>query len=231
MTPKNLIACLAIAIMVCAGPVRADDMETMDEGVIENSEMAWDLLDGYLTDVTTMRAQFRQILLDENQQIVQNAGGVLALKRPGQFRWDYTDPYEQLVLSDGAYLWLYDADLEQVTVKALDVSLASTPAMLLSGDASMTDGFTLQEAGQYGEVFWMTLVPRSQDTDFRNISLGFVDGQLQLMELEDSLDQVTRIILQEVERNPELEDESFQFAPPEGSDVIGELPHTGQDDQ
>ena len=93
MAPKNLIAYLAIAIMVCASPVRADEMEPVDEGVIENSEMAWDLLDSYLTDVTTMRARFRQILLDENQQIVQNAGGILALKRPGQFRWDYTDPY------------------------------------------------------------------------------------------------------------------------------------------
>ncbi|MCZ6559673.1 MAG: outer membrane lipoprotein carrier protein LolA [Gammaproteobacteria bacterium] len=111
MTPKNLIAYLAITIMVCAGPVRADDMEPVAEGVIENSEMAWDLLDGYLTDVITMRAQFRQILLDENQQFVQTAGGVLALKRPGQFRWDYNDPYEQLVLSDGAYEWLYDAEL------------------------------------------------------------------------------------------------------------------------
>ena len=139
--------------------------------------------------------------------------------------------YEQLILSDGTHLWLYDADLEQVTVKELDVSLASTPAMLLSGDAKMTDGFKLTEAGQFGEVFWMTLVPRNQETDFRKISLGFVDGQLQLMELEDSLDQVTRIILRDVERNPTLADDTFQFVPPPGSDVIGEMPVARQDDQ
>ena len=231
MTLKTLSAFFAIVVIAWMGPVQTHALEPVTEDTVENSEQAWRLLDAYLTGVTTMRAQFRQILLDENQQIVQNASGTLVLKRPGQFRWDYQDPYEQLILSDGTHLWLYDADLEQVTVKSLDVSLASTPAMLLSGDASMTDGFKLTEAGQYGEVFWMTLVPRNQETDFRNISLGFVDGQLQLMELEASLDQLTRILLQEVERNPVLADDTFSFVPPAGSDVIGELPVAGQDDQ
>ncbi len=231
MTSKSLSAFFAIVVVAWLGPVQTLAIEPDAEEVVENSERAWSLLDAYLTGVTTMRARFRQILLDENQQIVQNAGGTLVLKRPGQFRWDYQDPYEQLILSDGTHLWLYDADLEQVTVKSLDDSLASTPAMLLSGDAGMADGFELTEAGQYGEVFWMTLVPRNQETDFRNISLGFVDGQLQLMELEDSLDQVTRILLEEVERNPVLADDTFSFVPPAGSDVIGELPVAGQDDQ
>jgi len=231
VTSKSLSAFFAIVVVAWLGPVQTLAIEPDAEEVVENSERAWSLLDAYLTGVTTMRARFRQILLDENQQIVQNAGGTLVLKRPGQFRWDYQDPYEQLILSDGTHLWLYDADLEQVTVKSLDDSLASTPAMLLSGDAGMADGFELTEAGQYGEVFWMTLVPRNQETDFRNISLGFVDGQLQLMELEDSLDQVTRILLEEVERNPVLADDTFSFVPPAGSDVIGELPVAGQDDQ
>ncbi len=231
MSAKSLGTFFAVVVIACLGPVQTHANEPDTEDAVENSEQAWDLLDAYLTGVTTMRAQFRQILLDENQQIVQNARGTLVLKRPGQFRWDYQDPYEQLILSDGTHLWLYDADLEQVTVKSLDDSLASTPAMLLSGDASMTDGFKLTEAGQYGEVFWMTLVPRNQETDFRNISLGFVDGQLQLMELEDSLDQLTRIILQEVERNPVLADDTFEFVPPAGSDVIGEMPVAARDDQ
>ncbi|GBF30318.1 outer-membrane lipoprotein carrier protein [bacterium MnTg04] len=231
MAFKALSAFFAIVVVAWLGPVQTLAIEPDAEEVVENSERAWSLLDAYLTGVTTMRARFRQILLDENQQIVQNAGGTLVLKRPGQFRWDYHDPYEQLILSDGTHLWLYDPDLDQVTVKSLDDSLASTPAMLLSGDAAMTDGFKLTEAGQYGEVFWMTLVPRNQETDFRKISLGFVDGQLQLMELEDSLDQLTRILLQEVERNPVLADDTFSFVPPAGSDVIGELPVAGQDDQ
>lgn len=231
MTLKTLSAFFAIVVVAWLGPVQTLAIEPDAEEVVENSERAWSLLDAYLTGVTTMRARFQQILLDENQQIVQNASGTLVLKRPGQFRWDYQDPYEQLILSDGTHLWLYDPDLDQVTVKSLDDSLASTPAMLLSGDAGMADGFELTEAGQYGEVFWMTLVPRNQETDFRNISLGFVDGQLQLMELEDSLDQLTRILLQEVERNPVLADDTFSFVPPAGSDVIGELPVAGQDDQ
>ena len=231
MTTKFYGVFFASLTIAWLGSVQAYAIASDAEDAVENSEQAWDLLDTYLTGVTTMRAQFRQILLDENRQIVQNASGILELKRPGQFRWDYQDPYEQMILSDGTHLWLYDADLEQVTVKYLDASLSNTPAMLLSGDASMTDGFKLTEAGQYGEVFWMTLVPRNQETDFRNISLGFVDGQLQLMELEDSLDQVTRIILQEVERNPVLADDTFQFVPPAGSDVIGEMPVTSQDDQ
>jgi outer membrane lipoprotein carrier protein len=212
-------------------PVTVLTQQTDAEEKNTNAAMAWRLLDGYLTEMATMRAEFRQILLDEHQQIVQNASGVLAIKRPGQFRWDYFEPYKQLVLSDGDRLWLYDADLEQVTVKELNATLATTPAMLLSGDAAITDGFSLLEAGQFGEVFWMTLEPREHDTDFRNISLGFVDGELQLMELEDSLDQVTRIILQSVEKNPDLDDRIFEFTPPEGADVIGDLPDPKQDRQ
>ncbi len=37
--------------------------------------------------------------------------------RPGKFIWTYQKPYEQVLQADGDQLYIYDKDLNQVTVK------------------------------------------------------------------------------------------------------------------
>ena len=168
----------------------------------------------------SVRAEFVQELVDPRTKSVQRATGTLSLKKPGRFRWDYAQP-AQVIVSDGERLWLYDADLEQVTVRRVKDTLSQTPAMLLSGQARVRDGFTVQAAPPAGGLDWVRLVPRRADADFRELRLGFAGDTLQRLEFEDKLNQQTRIELKRIQRNVRLDDALFRFVPPPGTDVIG----------
>jgi outer membrane lipoprotein carrier protein len=168
----------------------------------------------------SVRAEFVQELVDPRTKSVQRASGTLSLKRPGKFRWDYAQP-AQVIVSDGERLWLYDADLEQVTVRRVKDTLSQTPAMLLSGQARVRDGFTVRAAPPADGLDWVLLLPKRTDTDFRELRLGFAGDTLQRMEFDDKLNQRTRIELRRVQRNVRLDDSLFRFVPPPGTDVIG----------
>jgi outer membrane lipoprotein carrier protein len=168
----------------------------------------------------SVRAEFVQELVDPRTKTTQRATGTLFLKRPGRFRWDYAQP-AQVIVSDGDRLWLYDEDLEQVTVRRVKDTLSQTPAMLLSGQARIRDGFVVRAAAAAGGLDWVRLLPKRADTDFRELRLGFAGDTLQRMEFEDKLNQLTRIELRRVERNVRLDDSLFTFVPPPGTDVIG----------
>lgn len=176
---------------------------------------------GFLEEVLTLRADFTQSLFDSELELVQESHGTLLIKRPGRFRWDYVNPYEQLILADGERVWMYDSDLEQATVRELDATLASTPAMLLSGAGDITEGYRFGESYERDGVTWVELAPRQQDTDFQAVRIGFGTDNIRYMELRDTLDQITRIEFSAVKRNPELADTQFVFVPPPGTDVIG----------
>jgi chaperone LolA len=152
---------------------------------------------------------------------VTEASGRLYLQKPGRFRWDYLKPDAQVIVSDGRNLWLYDQDLEQVTVKSVDESLSSTPALLLAGKSGVADSFTVTDAGTRGGLHWLRLVPKKGDTDFAELALGFSQDTLRVMELNDKLGQRTHIEFDDVKRNPRLEQSLFAFQPPDGVDVIG----------
>lgn len=175
----------------------------------------------YLDSLHSLRAGFDQALFDADSQPVQRSSGTLRLQRPGKFRWDYAPPFEQSIVADGERLWIYDADLEQVTVRTLDKTLASTPAMLLSGDGRVRDGYDFQAGFTADGIEWIELAPRVTDTDFRLVRLGFEAEELLVMDLVDSLGQTTRIRFRDIENNPELDAAVFRFDPPEGADVIG----------
>lgn len=179
------------------------------------------LLKLFLNDVDTLKADFVQTVLDAQLAVTESSQGTLLLARPGKFRWDYIKPYEQIIVADGKNLWIYDKLLEQVTVKPLSSSLASSPAMLLSGVGSLEDSFELQDMGQQGELVWVKLIPRVQDSDFEAVRVGFENSQVAIMELTDKLGQTTRIEFNNVQRNPALPADAFVFTPPEGADVIG----------
>src|SRR5687768_14553364 len=97
----------------------------------------------FLEGLEGLQAQFTQKLTDSSGQVTDESRGTLAIKRPNRFRWDYRDPYEQVIVSDGTRVWMYDSDLDQVTVRKLDTALSSTPAMLLSGKGALTDNFNI----------------------------------------------------------------------------------------
>jgi outer membrane lipoprotein carrier protein len=206
-------ALLALLFVLAAAGTGARADPAADAAALATVEHALAALD-------SVKAEFAQELTDHDGKTTDRANGVLYLKKPGRFRWDYLEP-KQLIVSDGERLWLYDPELEQVTVRKVRDTLSQTPAMLLSGEAKVTDGFTVTAAGSSGGLDWVRLVPRQNDTDFRELKLGFVGGQLKRMEFADKLNQTTRIELTHLERNAHLPETLFQFVAPAGVDVIG----------
>ena len=180
-------------------------------------------VEGFLGQLSSLRADFRQTVTDTRGRVLERAEGTMALARPGRFRWDYRVP-EQLIVSDGVTVWLYDVELEQVTVRAAGEALAGTPAMLLAGDADLNGEFEITHAGLEGGLEWSLLTPRRPDSDFRDLRLGFEGTELRRMTLHDRLGQTTELELLNIVRNPHIDDHLFSFKPPPGVDVVGRAP-------
>ncbi|KIQ04943.1 MULTISPECIES: outer membrane lipoprotein chaperone LolA [Pseudomonas] len=187
-----------------------------------DDEAAVQRLTQLLNQAQTITARFSQLSLDGSGTQLQETSGELALKRPGLFRWHTDEPMEQLLVSDGKQVWLYDPDLEQVTIQSLDQRLTHTPALLLSGDVSqIRENFeiTFKEGGS---VVDFILKPKSKDTLFDSLRLSFRNGVLNDMQLIDSIGQRTNILFMSVKMNEPLDDKQFSFEIPEGADVIQE---------
>jgi outer membrane lipoprotein carrier protein len=169
------------------------------------------------------QADFTQVVRNRDGQRLQSASGIMQFMRPGKFRWEYRKPYEQLIVGDGQKFWLYDADLNQVTVKKLDNALGSSPAALLSGSNAIERGFKLQDIGERNGLDWLEAVPKTQDTSFESIRMGFdTRDELAVMELRDNFGQVTVLRFLDMQRNPRLSPSLFKFAPPPDADVLGD---------
>jgi outer membrane lipoprotein carrier protein len=180
-------------------------------------------VDAYLGSLQTLSAGFVQIVQDKQGQVTERATGTLSISRPNRFRWDYRQPYVQTIVADGKKLWLYDPDLDQVTVRLLEQGLGATPAMLLSGSGKVGDAFTAGPVEQRKNWTWCRLAPKQKGSDFERVSLGFdARNELAAMELVDKLGQTTTIEFSQVKRGAALDDALFRFVPPKGADVIGE---------
>ena len=177
-------------------------------------------LKAFLHTSATLSADFRQVSLDKNGNPKQTSYGQFYLSRPGKFRWNYQKPFLQEIVSNGGKVWIYDADLEQVTVKKLDDSLGSTPALLLTGQVNVEEKFKLEEQGREDGVNWIKLAPKDEESGFKYIFIGLENGQLAGMELSDNFGQLTRIYFTNIQINPGLSDSLFNFTPPKGVDVF-----------
>ena len=179
-------------------------------------------LKAFLNQTTTAKARFAQIIVDKNLKELQRVTGTMQFQRPGKFRWEYHKPYEQTIVGDGAKLWIYDKDLNQVTVRKLDHALGNSPAALLAGNNEIERIYTLTNLGNQEGLDWLEAVPKSQENAFERVRLGFGKGGLEAMELRDAFGQVTIIKFAGLETNPKLPPDTFRFIPPKGADVITE---------
>lgn len=179
-------------------------------------------LRAYLRDTQTVKARFAQVVVDKNMKRISEATGTMQLQRPGRFRWEYSKPYEQLVVGDGARIWIYDKDLNQVTMRKLDRALGSTPAALLAGSNEIEKAFTLADIGPQEGLEWVEATPKAKDSTFERVRMGFGKEGLEAMELRDAFGQTTLMKFASIERNPRLGAETFRFTPPKGADVIAE---------
>ena len=187
-------------------------------------------LDAYLSDVKTLRAEFSQQVTDGRGSEVQRANGSFVIQRPGKFRWELlpvsasgAGQSPQLMIADGKNLWFYDRDLDQVSVKPAASALTATPASLLSGDGKLDEFFVVRPDGERDGLTWVSVVPKRNDADFREVQIGFkgFGGELRRMVLKDKLGQTVRLDFQTSARNVPVAETEVKFTPPAGADVIG----------
>ena len=179
-----------------------------------------EMLKTLLQQTTSAKARFAQIVVDKNLKELQKVTGSMQFVRPGRFRWEYDKPYEQSIIGDGSKLWIYDKDLNQVTVRKLDKALGSSPAALLAGSNEIEKSYDLTNLGPQEGLDWLEAVPKSKDTSFERIRLGFGKNGLEAMELRDQFNQTTVIKFANVERNPKISPDVFKVTPPKGADII-----------
>jgi outer membrane lipoprotein carrier protein len=177
-------------------------------------------LQAFLDQVHSLRAEFQQNVFAEDDRPIDTASGTVYIQRPGRFRWDYTAPYAQEIVGDGEKVWIYDSDLEQVTVRPLGDALGDTPVMLLSSDQPVEQSFDVRAIDGPDGYAWAGLTPLGEQASFTEIRLGFEGETLRVMELQDAFGQLTRLSFAQVQRNPELDATLFQFTPPPGADVF-----------
>ena len=187
------------------------------------SALADDALNAFikrLDSVSSMETHFEQVTVDQSGSVLQSISGLLTVARPGKMRWETQPPYEQLVVSDGELVWIYDMDLEQVTIRELEQKLQDTPALLLSGNTSeIGANYTVAMAEQKG-LTRFTLTPRDSSQLFEALEFDYEKGRLTMMRIFDAAGQVTEIRFTDLQLNTDLDPQAFWFDLPEGVDVI-----------
>lgn len=178
-------------------------------------------LERFLEETRTLEAEFHQVLRTHKGEILQETQGEFYLSRPGKFRWNYKSPFEQTIVSDGERIWIYDVELQQVTVQKQSASLPATPIALLEDSSKLHQSYDVTPLDQQQGVHRLKLASKSGDSDFAEIVVGLDSEGLRFMQLHDQFDQVTDIVFSGVNRNKDLANEIFRFIPPEGVDVFG----------
>ncbi len=180
---------------------------------------ALEQLRNFAAQVKSARGEFTQQVTREGKKPQQSRGQFL-FARPGKFRWTYTQPYDQVLVADGIKLFIYDKDLNQVTVRKLNNALDSSPAAILFGSQTLENVYVLKDGSSRDGLDWIEAKPKSKDSTFEKILIGLKDDQPAAMELLDNFGQSTTLKFIKFERNPALPAESFRFAPPKGADVL-----------
>ncbi len=203
MTPILKVAFLAVLLSVSSGA---------------GADVA--RLKTFLSEMKSLEAAFEQTVEDEKGRNLESSFGRFYLSRPGRFRWSYTVPYVQEIVSDGEEVWIYDSELAQVTVKSAREALANAPGLLLSTNRPLEAEFVLTDLGRQGDLEWVELTPKSTDAPFRKVRIGLRGRDLAEMELADGFGQLTRLRFKGAVKNPKLSPELFRFEPPDGVDVM-----------
>lgn len=205
-----LLCCLSVVSAVAAADTRAQ-------------------LDALTRDLDGLEGAFVQRVFDSAGGLREQSSGTVALAAPRLFRWEYKDPFPQLIVADGDRVWVYDPDLEQVTVRQQGLEEQGSPLAVLIDPGELDRRFVVTDAGQRDGLDWLSLAPRQRDGGQIESAWLALDGdQLVRMRLDDQLGQRTEIDFSDWRRNPAFAPDTFRFVPPPGVDVVGEM---GQDAQ
>ncbi|MCX2833653.1 outer membrane lipoprotein chaperone LolA [Microbulbifer thermotolerans] len=178
---------------------------------------ATDELSRLLQPLAGLSGKFQQTLVDERGKVVQKSSGKFSVQRPGKLRWETGEPFSQLLVTNNKQLWLYDPDLEQVTIRPVDKRMKETPALLLGGKVEeIRSSFSVKAAkGAY------QLTPKNGSAPFKSMEIRFgKNGLPSAMSVRDGMGQTTKIKFSGVQANPKLAASLFNFKPPKGTDII-----------
>lgn len=207
---KKTITAIFIAASACAAS--ADGLKS---------------LESFMQNTRSAQAEFTQEVTApaKNGQAprTKTSSGSFAFERPGQFRFDYKKPFVQTIVADGKTLWLYDADLNQVTERAQSKALGSTPAALLASAPNLkalTKDFVLESAPEQDGLQWVSATPKAKDGQLQGVRVGLRGEQLAALEILDSFGQRSVIRFENVQANPDLPASTFDFKVPQGADVL-----------
>ena len=186
---------------------------------------ARDDLNAFTQGLKGLEGQFTQTVFDANGKLKESSSGRLALSAPRLFRWEYTKPYEQLVIADGSKVWVYDPDLSQATVRPQGSEEQNSPLATLIDPSRLDRDFNVVERGEQDGLDWLELTPKQDDNaSFQRARLGFDANGLARMTFRDQLGSTTDIHFSDWQRNAAIPPVTFNFVPPQGVDVIGDAP-------
>jgi outer membrane lipoprotein carrier protein len=177
-------------------------------------------LQNFYNKVHTLSADFKQVQRDDKGNVVQQASGTFLLSRPGQFRWEYKQPYKQIIVSNGKVFKFYDVDLAQVTIRKVGNTLRATPARLLIGGKALSEAFNISSRGRKKGLDWVHLTPKSDASNFKSIDLGMQGNEPKRMQLHDNLGQTTNITFSHIKINPKLSALRFTLDVPDNVEVV-----------
>lgn len=185
---------------------------------------ARDDLKSFTTGLKGLDGQFTQQVYDAKGKLKESSSGRVALSAPRLFRWEYAKPYPQLIVADGSKVWVYDPDLQQVTVREQGSEEQNSPLSALIDPAKLDQQFNVKESGVVDGLQWLTLTPKSEgDASFQTARLGFGKAGLVRMDVLDAVGQNTRISFSGWKRNPAFASTTFKYAPAKGVDVVGDI--------
>ena len=185
---------------------------------------ARDDLKSFTTGLKGLDGQFSQQVYDAKGKLKETSSGRVALSAPRLFRWEYAKPYPQLIVADGKKVWVYDPDLQQVTVREQGSEEQNSPLSALIDPAKLDQQFNVKESGTADGLQWLTLTPKSEgEASFQSARLGFGKGGLSRMEVLDAVGQNTKISFSGWKRNPAFAGTTFKYTPAKGVDVVGDI--------
>ena len=174
----------------------------------------------YTRDLVSLSGSFTQEVRDKNGRVSRQSAGTFAMARPGKFRFVYEKPYKQTIVSDGTTVWLYDEDLNQVTIKKLGDTVTEQPLALLL-DASAADKlFDLKAAESQGSIGFVEAKSKKADAAFSDLRVAIVALQPRELTWRDAFQNVNTIRFESLNKNGKLATDSFAFTPPKGADVL-----------
>jgi len=182
---------------------------------------ASDVLDRFYKNTHSIKADFNQVVARIDGKLIEQSRGHLNIKRPDKFSLEYIEPLEQKYISNAKTLWIYDAELEQVTIKPLDDGVEDSPALLISSDKDVRKNYTVKHLAGSNNLERVELVAKTENMTFERVILVFNNDVLTEMIMYDSFNQVTTLKLSNIKINISIPEDTFNFKPPEGVDIMG----------